>query len=131
MKSISKSHTPSKHQGDVSIRLNESNKPLKRLLILPVDSLIMGVLVVVFLGLQFRLWSFDGGFLELKNTSERIFEQKEINEELTIRNQRMREEINDLKINLNVIESKARQDLGLIREGEVFYMIVDKKNDEE
>ena len=94
--------------------------------LVPTSNLLLGILVIVFLGLQFRLWSYDGGFLELKNTSDDIFEQKDLIKSLAMRNQRMREEIMDLNRSLNAIEERARMELGLVKDGEVFYMIINE-----
>ena len=45
------------------------------------------------------------------------------NENMTIRNNRLKEEIKDLKNGKDAIEEKARIDIGMIKEGEEFYLI--------
>jgi len=47
------------------------------------------------------------------------------NENMTIRNNRSKEEIKDLKNGQDAIEEKARIDIGMIKEGEEFYLIND------
>ena len=47
------------------------------------------------------------------------------NEKMTIRNNRLKEEIKDLKNGQDAIEEKARIDIGMIKEGEEFYLIND------
>ena len=47
------------------------------------------------------------------------------NENMTIRNNRSKEEIKDLKNGQETIEEKARIDIGMIKEGEEFYLIND------
>jgi len=47
------------------------------------------------------------------------------NENMTIRNNRLKEEIKDLKNGQDAIEEKARIDIGMIKEGEEFYLIND------
>lgn len=47
------------------------------------------------------------------------------NENMAIRNNRLKEEIKDLKNGQDAIEEKARIDIGMIKEGEEFYLIND------
>lgn len=47
------------------------------------------------------------------------------NENMTIRNNRLKEEIKDLKNGQDAIEEKARIDIGMVKEGEEFYLIND------
>jgi len=47
------------------------------------------------------------------------------NENMTIRNNRLKEEIKDLKNGIDAIEEKARIDIGMVKEGEEFYLIND------
>ena len=48
------------------------------------------------------------------------------NEKLTQRNQMMYSEIEDLKSGYEAIEERARNELGLVKEGETFFRIVPK-----
>ena len=52
------------------------------------------------------------------------------NENMTIRNNRSKEEIKDLKNGQDAIEEKARIDIGMIKEGEEFYLINDSNRKE-
>ena len=45
------------------------------------------------------------------------------NESLTKRNNRLKEEIKDMKNGQDAIEEKARTDIGMIKEGEEFFLI--------
>ena len=47
------------------------------------------------------------------------------NENMTIRNNRLKEEFKDLKNGQDAIEEKARIDIGMVKEGEEFYFIND------
>ena len=44
---------------------------------------------------------------------------------LTIRNQRLAAEILDLKHGLDAIEERARSEIGMIKDGEIFYQIIE------
>ena len=51
--------------------------------------------------------------------------QLEINESLNKRNDQIKAEVIDLKTGLDEIEGSARSDLGMIKDGEVFFKTVD------
>jgi len=44
------------------------------------------------------------------------------------RNKRIAEEVKSLKNNLGSIEEKAREDLGMIKQGETFYLVIDEND---
>ena len=83
--------------------------------------ILMSVLLV---GLQVRLWSPNGGFLEVKYLHHRIDEQKTENEELLERNRALRAEVDDLKSGLAAVEERARTELGMVKQDESFFQIV-------
>nr|VFK56576.1 MAG: Septum formation initiator [Candidatus Kentron sp. TUN]VFK61898.1 MAG: Septum formation initiator [Candidatus Kentron sp. TUN]VFK62843.1 MAG: Septum formation initiator [Candidatus Kentron sp. TUN] len=56
---------------------------------------------------------------------EAISQQEEENVALRERNRRLKADVTDLKEGLTAIESRARRDLGMIREGETFFQFVD------
>ena len=85
------------------------------------------VLVALLVLLQIRLW-FGEGSISSKIALDRQWqEQREINESLMHRNRLIAQEVESLKTNLDSLEEKARKDLGMIKEGEVFYLVTDKK----
>lgn len=85
------------------------------------------VLVALLVLLQIRLW-FGEGSISSKIALDRQWqEQREINESLMLRNRLIAQEVESLKTNLDSLEEKARKDLGMIKEGEVFYLVTDKK----
>ena len=53
--------------------------------------------------------------------------QQEENDALRERNSILAGEVNDLKDGLESVEERARTDLGMVKEGETFYMVVDKE----
>ena len=84
------------------------------------------LLLVVLLGLQFRLWVGPGSWEEITRLERQIAEQEQANSELRERNERLSREVQSLKTDLATVEERARQELGLIREGETFFLIVDE-----
>lgn len=53
--------------------------------------------------------------------------QQEENDDLRERNSILAGEVSDLKDGLESVEERARTDLGMVKEGETFYMVVDKE----
>lgn len=82
-------------------------------------------LVLVLLGLQWRLWVGDGGVAELRQLEAQLAVQEQENEALRLRNQMLENEVLDLKNGLEAVEERARADLGMTREDETFYMIIE------
>jgi len=86
---------------------------------------LIGILLALFLGLQYRLWWGEGGIRERDRLEAEVAVQQERNQELEMRNRKLADEVDLLKSGVGV-EERARRDLGLVGEGEVFYMLLDK-----
>jgi cell division protein FtsB len=87
--------------------------------------ILQGLLVVIILGLQIRLWTGSGSLAEISRMNESIITQEAANLELQSRNRELLTEVDALKDGTDAVEEMAREDLGLIKEGETFYMIVE------
>jgi cell division protein FtsB len=85
------------------------------------------VLLLLLLILQYRLWIGAGSFAEVAAHKREIAEQREQNDKLEQRNQRLKNEVQSLKSGLEAIEERARDELGMIKRDETFYLIVDDK----
>ena len=83
------------------------------------------ILIIFFLMIQFDIWFKDDGFYRVKELEQMIGNQVEENERLKLRNEQLEREIEELKSGTESIEEKARTDLGMIKEGEEFYLIVE------
>lgn len=81
------------------------------------------VLSVLFLLLQIRLWAGEGSMAEVHRIKQQIATQQEENRVLSVRNELLRAEVIDLKTNLYAVEERARTELGMIREGETFFLL--------
>lgn len=82
------------------------------------------VLVLMLVGLQYRLWVADGGIahsLRLKHEVERNGTEVA---KLRLRNAALDASVRNLKLGLDEIEIRARQSLGMVRQGETFYLVV-------
>ena len=83
------------------------------------------ILIFFFLMIQFDIWIKNDGFYRVQELEELIENQLEENQKLKIQNQLLEREIEDLKSGTESIEEKARTDLGMIKDGEEFYLIVE------
>ena len=75
--------------------------------------------------MQFQLWFGEDGIRTLNLVEEELAQQKNINAKFEDRNRLLEIEVVDLKTGLEAIEERARSELGMIEEGETFYLIVD------
>ncbi len=91
---------------------------------------IFSILVVLLLLLQYKLWFGDGSITEVWELERAIEAQRKENESLRHRNRALEAEVNDLKTGLDAIEERARSELGMIREGETFFQIVEPQSDQ-
>ena len=87
--------------------------------------LVILILIFFFLMIQFDIWIKNDGFYRVQELEELIENQLEENQKLKIQNQLLEREIEDLKSGTESIEEKARTDLGMIKDGEEFYLIVE------
>ncbi|HBR95760.1 MAG TPA: cell division protein FtsB [Gammaproteobacteria bacterium] len=85
----------------------------------------MGVLLLLLVMLVIRLVFGDGSVQELWRLHQQVETQRQTLEQLRQRNQALQAEVADLKKGLEAIEERARSELGMIREGEVFYQFID------
>lgn len=84
------------------------------------------LLLILLAGLQYRLWFAQGSLAEQHRLEVQLREQTEINRQLRERNAVVEREVLELQSGTRGIEQRAREQLGLIREGETFYLIVDE-----
>ena len=88
---------------------------------------LMIVLLLILASLQFRLWFGEGSISQKTQLDQELSAQQVYNEELKHRNKLIAKEVESLKNNLDAIEEKAREDLGMIKDNETFYLVIDKE----
>ena len=81
-------------------------------------------LCLVLSGLQYRLWIGDGGVFDTRRLQQVVDQQSESNTQLQLRNSVLEAEVADLHNSGAAIEAHARSELGMIRKGETFYLVV-------
>lgn len=82
-------------------------------------------MIVLILLLQVRLWIGEGSFAQVWSLREAIGEQLSENATLAARNERLYAEVRNLRNEQGAIEERARMNLGLIRQDETFYLVVE------
>jgi cell division protein FtsB len=75
--------------------------------------------------LQYRLWFADGSLAEQHRLQLQVEEKTLVNTQLQARNAILEREVMELQSGNKGVEQRAREQLGLVREGETFYQIVD------
>ena len=90
--------------------------------------LFMLVLIFLLLLLQYHLWFGKNGLQDKYALIKEVEIIEASNAELAQRNQMMFSEIEDLKSGLEAVEERARNELGLVKEGETFFRIVPKED---
>ena len=83
------------------------------------------VLLLVFGGLQVRLWFGEGSFAHVSSLAETTERRTAENQSKEQRNAILAAEIQDLKHGLAAVEDIARSELGLIRKGETFFLVAE------
>jgi cell division protein FtsB len=86
------------------------------------------ILFVLLAGLQWRLWIGEGSLAHRAELNRQLQQQEDDNQALRQRNQLIATDVESLKTNLDAIEEKARSDLGMIKQGETFYLVIDNNN---
>ena len=76
--------------------------------------------------LQYPLWLGKGGWLRVWDVDQQLQQQRDGNRKLEIRNAGLDAEVRDLKQGYDAIEERARYELGMIKEGEVFVQIPER-----
>jgi cell division protein FtsB len=87
--------------------------------------IVIGILVALLLLLQYRLWVGEGSLAEVHALKKQVESSSAELEIMRQRNNALQAEVQDLKKGLDAIEERARSELGMIREKEEFYQIVD------
>lgn len=82
------------------------------------------VLLFMLIGLQYQLWISDGSMAEVHRLRETKQELQSAIEQARARNQALAAEIRNLKSGSEAMAGRARADIGMVEEGETFYLTV-------
>ena len=83
------------------------------------------IFVILIAALQYPLWLGKGSWLRVWDLNQQITAQKTQNDSLKARNDMLDAEVRDLKQGYAAIEERARSELGMIKQDEVFYQVLE------
>ena len=82
-------------------------------------------LIALVVLLQYPLWLGKGGWLRVWDVDQQVRAQRDTNQKLLARNAALDAEVRDLKQGLDAIEERARSELGMIKQDEIFFQVLD------
>ncbi len=85
------------------------------------------ILLLIIALLQYPLWLGKGGWMRVWEHERQLQAQREVNQKLEQRNAALDAEVRDLKSGYEAIEERARYELGMIKDGEVFVQVPQKR----
>jgi cell division protein FtsB len=88
--------------------------------------IISGILITLFLLLQYPLWWGKGGWLKVGDLNRQAAAQLKISQQTQARNALLDAEVRDLKQGTAAVEERARSELGMIKSDELFFQILDE-----
>jgi cell division protein FtsB len=92
--------------------------------------IMIGILILLLISLQYRIWFGDGSLSEVVQLSRELNIQKEKLKLLEDRNRILEAQVLDLQNGLDAFEEKARNDLGMIKEGETFIQLIPRQSND-
>lgn len=87
--------------------------------------ILVAILLILFVLLQYDLWVGDGSLATVWHLKQEVQKQKEENRKLRERNRALAAEVEDLKQGLKALEERARNELGMIKDGETFIQVIE------
>lgn len=87
------------------------------------NRLVPVVLLALLLLLQGQLWFGRGSVPHVAELERQVQQQKSANEQARHTNEQLSAEVNDLKEGLNMVEERARHELGMVKPNEIFVQI--------
>ena len=82
---------------------------------------VLGTLIVL---IQYPLWLGKGGWMRVWDVERQVGAQKRTNASLEARNVALEAEVKDLKQGFDAVEERARYELGMLRQDEVFFRVL-------
>ena len=80
-------------------------------------------LLTLLLVLQGQLWIGRGSVPEVIQLQQQIAQQQDLNRQAQITNPRLNAELLDLKVGLEMVEERARKEIGMVKSNEIFVQL--------
>jgi cell division protein FtsB len=81
------------------------------------------IFVALILALQYPMWLGKGGWLQVRELGRQVAAQRQVNVDLKARNEALDADVRDLKQGFEAIEERARSELGMVKQDEVFFQL--------
>lgn len=81
------------------------------------------ILIALLLVLHAQLWFGRGSVSSVARMQDRLDAQRTANAQAQLANDRLASEVRDLKEGLDMVEEKARMELGMVRPNEIYVQI--------
>ncbi|MCA1245314.1 cell division protein FtsB [Massilia oculi] len=88
--------------------------------------LITIALAILLLLIQYPLWLGKGGWLAVADMRGQVAQTRQQTELLEARNAKLESEVRDLREGLGAVEERARYELGMIKQNEIFVQVLRK-----
>ncbi len=85
----------------------------------------IAIIVLLIIHFQYRIWLGDGSLAQIDAYQHRLDDLKAQVEEKRQRNEALYAEVLDLRKGQEAIEERARDELGMIKEDETFFHVLD------
>ncbi|WP_103018692.1 cell division protein FtsB [Alicycliphilus denitrificans] len=82
------------------------------------------VLLLLLVAIHAQLWVGRGSVGNVQDLRQQIAAQQAANAQARLANERLAAEVNDLKGGLEMVEEKARGELGMVKQGEIYVQVV-------
>ncbi|CAD6513870.1 cell division protein FtsB [Paraburkholderia kirstenboschensis] len=86
--------------------------------------LVTAVLIVLLALIQYPLWWGHGGWLRVHELQQQLAQQMQKNADAKLRNERIQGEVQDLQNGTAAVEERARYEMGMVKDSEVFVQFV-------
>ena len=87
------------------------------------ERLVPAILVVLLIVLHAQLWFGRGSIASVARMGEELAVQKDKNAQARLRNDQLAAEVQDLQEGLEMVEEKARQELGMVKPDEILVQL--------
>jgi len=83
--------------------------------------------IALIAALQYPMWLGKGGWLQVREFDRQLAAQRQTNAALKLRNDALDADVRDLKTGFEAIEERARSELGMVKQDEVFFQLQERR----
>ncbi len=87
--------------------------------------ILIAIIILLIVHLQYRLWWGDASIFQIRDYQQRLDRLKKTAQEKKERNDALYAEVLDLRKGDEAIEERARYELGMVKENETFFQVIE------